>query len=145
MNIRKIFYVFLLFVLSTSFVDARVKYTDAMKGYIGTWTHIDKLGNVLAYRISVSDGWVILRYKYEDHFSDGTEWEGMANRKYTIDYTFSNGKFYFDESYPDIPTYNSKSLELKEGSLIETIHQRGRDDKGKEYSRSWSVVYELDF
>lgn len=30
MNIRKIFYVFLLFVLSTSLVDALVKYTDAM-------------------------------------------------------------------------------------------------------------------
>ncbi len=145
MNIRKIFYVFLLFVLSTSLVDARVKYTDEMKGYIGTWTHTDKLGNILAYRIYVSDGWVVIRYKYEDHYSDGTEWEGMANRKYIIDYTFSNGNFYFDRNYPSIPTYNSIILELKEGSLIETTQQRGRDDKGKWYNRSWSTVYELDF
>lgn len=112
MNIRKIFYVFLLFVFSTSLVDARVKYTDEMKGYIGTWTHTDKLRNVSTYRISVSDGWVVIHYKYEDHFHDGTEWEGMPNRKYTIDYTFSNDKFYFDKNYPPF-TYNSMSLELK--------------------------------
>lgn len=43
MNIRQLIYVFLIFVLSTSLVDARVKYTDVMKGYIRTWTHTYKI------------------------------------------------------------------------------------------------------
>lgn len=143
MNIRKLIYVFLIFVFSTSLVDARVKYTDEMKGYIGTWTRTNDLGDISAYRICVSDGWVVILYKYEDHFNDGTYYEGAFNEKRTIDYTFHNGKFYFDKNFPR--AYNSVTLELKEGSLIETIQQRGRDDKGKEYSRSWSFVYELDF
>lgn len=143
MNIRKLFYVFLFFALSTIIADARVRYTDEMKGYIGTWTHTNNLGDISAYRICVSDGWVVVLYKFEDHFSDGTYYEGALNEKRTIDYTFQNGKFYFDRDYPR--AYNSVTLELKEGSLIETIQQRGRDDKGREYSRTWSVVYELDF
>ena len=141
MNIRKIFYVFLLFSLSTNLVDARVKYTDEMRRYMGTWTRTNDLGDVATYRICVSDGWVVILYKYEDHFNDGTYYEGALNEKRTIDYTFHNGKFYFDKDYPRV--YNSVTLYLKEGSLIETIEQRGRYDK--DYSRSWSFVYELDF
>lgn len=145
MNIRRLLFVVLSCILLSSISNARVRYTDAMKGYIGTWTFTDKLGNISTYRIAVSDGWVILRYKYEEHYHDGTEWEGMANKKYTIDYTFADRKFYFKEDYPSVPTYNSKILELRQGSLVETTYQRGRNDNGEEYHRSWSVTYEPDF
>lgn len=145
MNARKLFCLILLFILSTNLLEARVKYTNEMKSYIGIWTRTDKFGNISAYRISVNDGWVIIRYKFEEHYHDGTEWEGQANEKYTVDYTYQNGKFYFTKNYPKVSTYNSMVLELKEGSLVETTYQTTRNDNGIDNTRSWTATYELDF
>lgn len=126
-------------------VNARVKYTDEMKSFIGTWTHQDKAGNDCAYRFYVSDGWLIIRYKYVDHFYEGTELEGVTNTNMNVDYTYSNGSFHYDRNYPH--ANNSITLRLKEGSLVETNSHSSWDEDNprKVYKATYEAIYDLDF
>ncbi len=141
MKYIKFYIVIILFALLSNDINARVRYSEEMKSYIGTWTHVDQLGNVLAYRFYVSDGWLIIKYKYEDHYHDGTEWEGMANKKYDIDYIYDNGQFHFSENYST--AHNSMTLELKEGSLICTNHQTVYDN-GRQENNTYVTVFDID-
>lgn len=114
--------VVLAFVFITQSLPARVKYDESMEPFIGVWTMQDKLGNDYEYKFQVVDGWVVLRYKFVDNYSQGT---GMsASRKETLDYTYDRGCFHYNEDHPECDAYNSFSLFLKEGSLVESNRHR---------------------
>lgn len=116
----------LLFVLAFVFIgqslSARVKYDKSMEPFIGVWTMQDKLGNDYEYKFQVVDGWVVLKYKFVDNYSQGF---GMsASKKKTLDYTYEGGCFHYNDNYPSSDAYNSISLFLKEGSLVESNKHR---------------------
>ena len=113
---------YLIFVLALVFIgqslSARVKYDQSMEPFIGVWTMQDKLGNDYEYKFQVVDGWVVLRYRFVDNYSQGT---GMsASRKKNIDYRYESGCFHYNDDHPESEAYNSISLYLKEGSLVES-------------------------
>lgn len=117
---------YLIFVLALVFIgqslSARVKYDQSMESFIGVWTMQDKLGNDYEYKFQVVDGWVVLRYKFVDNFSQGT---GMsASSKKNIDYRYEGGCFHYNDDHPECEAYNSISLYLKEGSLVESNSHR---------------------
>ena len=112
----------LAFVFISQSLPARVKYDESMEPFIGVWTKQDKLGNDYEYKFQVVDGWVVLRYKFVDNYSQGT---GMsASIKKTLDYTYDRGCFHYNEDHPECDAYNSFSLFLKEGSLVESNRHR---------------------
>ena len=120
---------YLIFVLALVFIgqslSARVKYDQSMEPFIGVWTMQDKLGNDYEYKFQVVDGWVVLRYKFVDNYSQGS---GMsASRKKNIDYRYEGGRFHYNDDYPESEVYNSISLYLKEGSLVESNSHRDPD------------------
>lgn len=101
---------------------ARTRYEESMEPFIGVWTMQDKLGNDYEYKFQVVDGWLVLRYKFVDNYSQGKG--NSATVKKNPDYTYENGCFYYKENHPECDAYNSISLYLKEGSLIESNHHR---------------------
>lgn len=114
--------VVLAFVFISQSLPARVKYDEGMEPFIGVWTKQDKLGNDYEYKFQVVDGWVVLRYKFVDNYSQGT---GMsASIKKTLDYTYDGGCFHYNDDHPECDAYNSFSLFLKEGSLVESNRHR---------------------
>lgn len=120
---------YLIFVLALVFIgqslSARVKYDKSMEPFIGVWTMQDKLGNDYEYKFQVVDGWVVIRYKFVDNYNQGA---GVsASRKKNIDYTYEGGRFHYNDDHPEIKAYNSKSLYLKEGSLVESNSHRDPD------------------
>lgn len=133
-NMKYLLSFFILLLASLS-LSARVKYTSEMEGFLGTWEYQDGVKNDYIYRISVSDGWVIVQYRFVDNYCDGA-----ASKKLNIDYTYRDGVFYFEMNYPSCDAYNDMSLQLHEGSLVETTHHRD-----PESSRTWNCVYEKSF
>ena len=120
---------YLIFVLALVFIgqslSARVKYDQSMEQFIGVWTMQDKLGNDYEYKFQVVDGWVVIRYKFVDNYNQGS---GVsASRKKNIDYTYEGGRFHYNDDHPEIEAYNSISLYLKEGSLVESNSHRDPD------------------
>lgn len=120
---------YLIFVLALVFIgqslSARVKYDQSMEPFIGVWTMQDKLGNDYEYKFQVVDGWVVIRYKFVDNYNQGS---GVsASRKKNIDYTYEGGRFHYNDDHPEIEAYNSISLYLKEGSLVESNSHRDPD------------------
>ena len=120
---------YLIFVLALVFIgqslSARVKYDQSMEPFIGVWTMQDKLGNDYEYKFQVVDGWVVIRYKFVDNYNKGS---GVsASRKKNIDYTYEGGRFHYNDDHPEIEAYNSISLYLKEGSLVESNSHRDPD------------------
>jgi hypothetical protein len=108
----------LAFVFIGQSLSARVKYDKSMEPFIGVWTMQDKLGNDYEYKFQVVDGWVVLRYRFVDNYSQGS---GMsASRKKNIDYRYEDGCFHYNDDHPESEAYNSISLYLKEGSLVES-------------------------
>lgn len=128
---------FFALLLASLSLSARVKYTSEMKGFLGTWEYQDCGKNDNIYRISVSDGWVIVQYRFVDKQLDGA-----LSEKINIDYTYRNGVFYFESNHPSRDIYNDMSLKLREGSLVETTHQHHRKSKT---SRTWTCVFEKSF
>ena len=117
---------YLIFVLALVFIgqslSARVKYDQSMEPFIGVWTMQDKLGNDYEYKFQVVDGWVVIRYKFVDNYNQGS---GVsASRKKNIDYTYEGGCFHYNDDHPECEAYNSISLYLKEGSLVESNRHR---------------------
>ena len=120
---------YLIFVLALVFIgqslSARVKYDQSMEPFIGVWTMQDKLGNDYEYKFQVVDGWVVIRSKFVDNYNQGS---GVsASRKKNIDYTYEGGRFHYNDDHPEIEAYNSISLYLKEGSLVESNSHRDPD------------------
>lgn len=120
---------YLIFVLALVFIgqslSARVKYDQSIEPFIGVWTMQDKLGNDYEYKFQVVDGWVVIRYKFVDNYNQGS---GVsASRKKNIDYTYEGGRFHYNDDHPEIEAYNSISLYLKEGSLVESNSHRDPD------------------
>ena len=120
---------YLIFVLALVFIgqslSARVKYDQSMEPFIGVWTMQDKLGNDYEYKFQVVDGWVVIKYKFVDNYNQGS---GVsASRKKNIDYTYEGGRFHYNDDHPEIEAYNSISLYLKEGSLVESNSHRDPD------------------
>ena len=120
---------YLIFVLALVFIgqslSARVKYDQSMESFIGVWTMQDKLGNDYEYKFQVVDGWMVIRYKFVDNYNQGS---GVsASRKKNIDYTYEGGRFHYNDDHPEIEAYNSISLYLKEGSLVESNSHRDPD------------------
>ena len=120
---------YLIFVLALVFIgqslSARVKYDQSMEPFIGVWTMQDKLGNDYEYKFQVVDGWVVIRYKFVDNYNQGS---GVsASRKKNIEYTYEGGRFHYNDDHPEIEAYNSISLYLKEGSLVESNSHRDPD------------------
>lgn len=120
---------YLIFVLALVFIgqslSARVKYDQSMEPFIGVWTMQDKLGNDYEYKFQVVDGWVVIRYKFVDNYNQG--FGVSASRKKNIDYTYEGGRFHYNDDHPEIEAYNSISLYLKEGSLVESNSHRDPD------------------
>lgn len=112
----------LAFVLIGQTLSARVKYDKTREPFIGVWTMQDKLGNDYEYKFQVVDGWVVIRSKYVDNYSQGPG--RSLSRKKTLDYTYEGGCFHYNDNHPEYDAYNSISLFLKEGSLIESNKHR---------------------
>lgn len=137
--IKKLLLVVMILGLSANCMHARVRVTDELQKFVGTWTHVDELGNVSKYQFSVSDGWLILREKYEHNYG-----EHFIRQPKNIDYKYDDGVFYFNEDYPEVPTYNSVMLTLEEGSLIKYIKQKTYHD-GSWHYYNYTYAYEMDF
>lgn len=108
-----------------------------MEGFLCVWEYQDGVKNDYRYRISVSDGWVVIQYKFIDHFNGPNS---PADRKVNIDYTYHDGVFYFQDNHPSSEAYNDKTLKLHEGSLVETTHHRSPGS-----NRTWECVFDKSF
>lgn len=128
---------FTLLFLSCISLSARVRYSPEMEGFLGVWEYQDGIKNDYKYRISVSDGWVVIQYKFVDYFNGPSS---QADRKVNIDYIYSDGTFYFQDNHPESDAYNDMNLRLHEGSLVETTQHRSPG-----CNRTWKCVYEKSF
>ncbi len=136
LTMKKILLLTLLFVAGIS-ISARVRYTPEMEGFLGTWEYQDGVKNDYRYRISVSDGWVVIQYKFTDNFNGPNS---PSDRKVNIDYTYNDGVFSFQDNHSSCDAYNDVTLKLHEGSIVETIHHRSPGT-----NRTWQCVYEKSF
>lgn len=108
-----------------------------MEGFLGVWEYQDGIKNDYKYRISVSDGWGVIQHKFVDNFNGPSS---PADRKVNIDYTYSDGTFYFQDNHPKSNAYNAITLRLQEGSLLEATQHRSPGS-----NRTWKCIYEKSF